>query len=262
MSVTLERGPQPLYLALRDHLREAITDRTPGDQLPSEKSLCETYSVSRITTRQALDLLVQEGLVRRVPGKGTFVATRQMPLVLTGLQGLGQLMRQSGAQEPVFNAVRTIEERAAPESVAARLRLEVGTPVVFIERVRSMAAAPLSIDQSYLPLDPGRALARLDLERSDLFLLLEDHLGHRIERIDASVEARQAEESITHDLGLAAGAPVLALARTVYSTGLRPLMAEMVCFRGDRFRFAVTLDRSSGAPGHGTSPSDQPEGRR
>ena len=242
-SPLLGRGPRPMYLALRDHLRDTVATLTPGDQLPSEKALCETHGVSRITARQALDLLVQEGLIRRVAGKGSFVATRQMPFVLRGIQGLGQLISRSGVREPLFSAVRAVEERPSPEHVAEQLEIPAGTPVVYIERLRSIAAGPLSVDRSYLPLDPGRELARLDLEREDVFVLLEERLGRPIERIDADIEARQAETGITRDLDLVPGAPLLVVTRTAHSTGPRPLMAEIVCFRGDRFRYAVTVVR-------------------
>src|SRR5690606_25013339 len=91
-------SPAPLYAQIKELLRERILDGSykPHEQMPSESEMMATFGVSRITVRQALNDLQQEGLIFRIHGKGTFVSKPKAFQDLGKLQGFGEAMRQMG----------------------------------------------------------------------------------------------------------------------------------------------------------------------
>ena len=124
-----------------DVLRHQALSGTFGSGvLPKEEQLCREFGVSRNTVRQALSLLVAEGLVARVPGIGTSVVTGKYPHGLHRLMGLAETLRDHG---DITNEYARSHSPRAPSAVARRLRLGVDEQVVYIERVRHLGYLPL-----------------------------------------------------------------------------------------------------------------------
>ncbi|MST34102.1 GntR family transcriptional regulator, partial [Acidimicrobiaceae bacterium USS-CC1] len=137
-------SPVPLYFQIAENLRAAVAEGRlrPGDRLDNELDLCARLGVSRPTVRQAIQTLVQDGMVVRRRGLGTVVAARpiQRPLALTSLYD--DLV--TAGRRP---ATRVLEVtwREADEHAAAALAVEVGAPVVSIQRLRSAGGRPLAL---------------------------------------------------------------------------------------------------------------------
>src|SRR3982751_2777857 len=112
---------------------QVLAGAYPDRVLPGEPALCRDFGVSRNTVREALVLLRDEGLVERVPGVGTTVVSAKYPHGLHHLLGLAETLHPHGE---VTNEIRTLALGPAPAPVAARLRLEPGEPVVYVERLR------------------------------------------------------------------------------------------------------------------------------
>src|ERR1700679_414895 len=125
--------------------RQVLQGAFPGGLLPGEASLAQGFGASRNAIRDALGILAAEGLVVRVQGVGTMVATRKYPHGLDRLLGLAETLREHGE---VVNEVRTAGMIVPPPAVAARLRPPGGgaaaaaTSVVYIERLRRLNGLP------------------------------------------------------------------------------------------------------------------------
>src|SRR5512136_2100411 len=167
-------SPVPYYAQVKETLRGRIErgDWKPGAQLPGEPELCTMSDVSRTVIRQALTELMYEGLIVRAKGKGTFVAE---PKIIEGLAqkltGFYQDMADRGAP-PVS---RVLKQQLSPASakVASFLRLEPGTPVIEIERLRFVKDEPIVLVTTYLPYSRCPELLRADLTRQSLYAFME-----------------------------------------------------------------------------------------
>ncbi|GAA4464198.1 GntR family transcriptional regulator [Phytohabitans houttuyneae] len=210
--------------------------------LPKEDQLCREFGVSRNTVREALALLVGEGLVERVPGIGTTVVTGKYPHGLHRLMGLAETLHEHGE---ISNEVRTVALIRAPSAVARRLRLAPEEPVVYVERVRHLDGLPLSLDLTYLPRDIGEPLMDADLARRDIFVLIEQTAGQPLGRADISVEAVNADRHTAALLDTVDRAALLMVERLTHLADGRPVDLEWVRFRGDRVTMRGELRRDS-----------------
>ena len=166
----------PLYYQLETILRKKITsgDYSPDISLPSEDALAVEYEVSRITVRQALSSLEQDGLVIRQRGKGTFVSEKANTLELPRFTGSIEDLILMGKR----TKTKVIESSwiDPPDIIRERLKVKDGK-VLRIEKVRHIEGEPFSHVFNYLPPELGSKLP-MDLVRSKpMLMILEDELG-------------------------------------------------------------------------------------
>src|SRR5215471_6136578 len=146
MNTIYRNSPVPRYHQLKEILREKIRagELKPGDLIPSERELSETYGISRMTARQAITELVNEGVFYREQGKGTFVTRNKITQQLMRLTGFTEDIRSRG-QLP-STKVLVAEMRPASEVVAEKLRISMGQLVFCIQRLRLADGEPLAIE--------------------------------------------------------------------------------------------------------------------
>ncbi|MGC5257145.1 GntR family transcriptional regulator [Gordonia sp. DT218] len=232
----------PLYAQVESALLARFgVDLRPGDQLPTEDKLIEEYGVSRITVRRAIQNLVARNLVVTERGRGSFVAVPRFSQPLTALTGFVEDMEARGLRSRA--RVLLVEEIAASTDVREALELPLGAEVTHIERVRLAAGHPVSFDQTYLPLDLGRLVARDDLENEPIFTLLETRHGTPL--IDASyaLQASTAQPAVADALQIESGSAIFRIDRTSYTIGQRPVDYEVLHYRGDSITFTTRLSR-------------------
>jgi GntR family transcriptional regulator len=236
-------APVPLYQQLSDLLREAIRrgDYGPLERLSSEHELVREYSISRITARQALAELERAGLVFRRQGRGSFVARPAVVQPLRQLTGLAEAMAGQGLTSR-SRVLRAATVRASTQ-VAQALRVEVGAAVFEIRRVRRVDGVPVSLDVSFFPPELGRRLAGEDLERRDIFWLIENACALVLGAADCQIGAVAAEGEPALQLGVPSGSPLLFIDRLTHDDGGRPIDYEHLYVRADRFRYALHLER-------------------
>lgn len=220
--------------------RQVLHGLVADDTLSCEADLATEFGVSRNTVREALDLLRNEGLVERVPGVGTVVAGSKLTHGIDHLRGLAETLNGHGE---VRNEVRVSGLVAAPTTVARRLDLAPGEPVVYLERRRLVHDVPMSLDLTYVVRDLGEPLLTEDLAGRDVFVLLEQITGRSLGDAELTFEAIAADAHSAAILDVPPGAPLLMLERlTRLDTG-RPVDLEFIRFRGDRITMRGTTRR-------------------
>jgi GntR family transcriptional regulator len=239
----IEQSAIPLYSQVRERLRERISDGTYGPQsrLPSESEIGALLKVSRITVRQALGDLQKEGVIVKVPGKGTFVALSRPSQDLARLEGFGEAMSRKG-HRIVNRVVKHALVEASP-LVAARLRIAPGAPVTEIRRVRWLDREPVSFEITYLPPAIGERLRGEDLAGRDIFLILEADYGITLGHADIQIGAVGADIVPAKALHVEPGAALLRIERLTWTADGVPLDFEYLYVRGEAFQYALRLPR-------------------
>jgi GntR family transcriptional regulator len=234
-----------MYRQLEALLREQIVrgELKAGERIPSEVQLCERWGISRITTRQALAELERDGLLERVPGKGTFVRRPQSQVTrLTRLSGFGEDMVALGL-EPGYETLKA-SRGPVPEEVLSRLQI-TGAKAYVVERTLLADGEPIGMHTSYLPLwligqATEGSFSREALTRGSLYRVIES-TGVRLQRADEIVEPAIAGEEEARRLGVKEGELVLRVKRTVYDSGERPVEYVILTYRADLYTYRIQL---------------------
>lgn len=238
--------------ALADRIRaEVLAGAFASGSLPGEQSLTETYDASRNEVRDALRLLVGEGLLVRRPGLGTRVAAHKFAHSLDRLAGLAETLLEQGT---IANEVRVARWERASATVARRLAIDEGEQVVFLERLRSLDDTPLSLDCSYITESIGRDLLKRDLSGRDVFALIEEVTAGPLGSARVTVQAVNAEPGVADALGVSAGDAIFVIDRLTGLPDGRPVDVETIYLRGDRISFTSVLHRSPGPTPGDTDP--------
>ncbi|QKD80106.1 GntR family transcriptional regulator [Actinomyces marmotae] len=224
------------YVVVRDHLLALIADGLePGSPIPSERELCETFSVSRMTVRQAIDTLVVDGALERHQGRGTFVSQPKLDLQLR-LSSFTDEMRRRG-MEPgsVFLTAETT--RATPQ-VAQALEIATGDEVHHLRRLRTADSTPMAIEENWLTasLLPGLLEGALDFSVYQRLgeVGLEPSWGEDV--IQGHVVS--SEEAIL--LGVPEGAPALDITRRAFHDDVAVDYSRSL-YRADRYTLWVPV---------------------
>lgn len=236
----LAPGRLPLWYRVEQSLRAYIA-RSAGDEplrLPTESELAAHYGVSVATVRQALTGLEADGLVTRHRRRGTFATPRAGEPRTLHLLGSADAVLAQQAGEQV-----TLLERgggAAPPPFDRWYPggAEVGT----FRRLRSDRGEPRSVADNAVPARLAHRIADADLLAAPMTAVLRDVLGVPLARIENVVEARLATPEIAGLLAVAPGSPVLVSTNVVHDTAGAVVDVAVIHYRGDRFRFGVTVD--------------------
>jgi GntR family transcriptional regulator len=243
MNTIYRNSAVPRYHQLKEILRERIRsgEWKPGDLIPSERELSETYRLSRMTTRQAITELVNEGVFYREQGRGTFVTRNKITQQLIHLTGFTEDISARG-QHP-STKVLSAEMRPAEDLIADRLRVPVGTPIFSLQRLRLADGEPLAIEFSHLSFKGCERLLEEDLEHQSLYRLLESKYGLPLMEADQEIEARLAGAEEAALLNIAPGSAVLATRRVTYIDRSQPVEFAKSVYCGAKYTFYTRLRR-------------------
>lgn len=236
--VLITDGRALKHVQVREYVRTLVSGMAPGSPAPSERELVSQFGVARMTVRQAMDALVVEGLLERIPGKGTFVARpRRTASAITSYTE--EMARRGMLAESVTLLAR--REQAGP-GVARALAIGEGESIVHWRRLRRADGTPMCLEDAYLPetLVPG-------FLHSQMPTSLYDALGQR------GLRPTWAEDSINADLchgdeaghlDTEAGAAVLRHSRRALS-GDKVVMVSRSVYRADRFTLWVQIGQDA-----------------
>ncbi|MFI5497144.1 GntR family transcriptional regulator [Actinoplanes sp. NPDC051859] len=244
----------PKYHVIADDLRRQVVDGTlqPGDRLPTEPQLMETYSVSRNTIRLATGLLINEGLVERVAGRsGGMLVREQLTLTYHASRAemapghwpesdawFGEVLAQ-GCQPSQDFSVRI---ETLPEELAERLGVEADTAAAVRRCIRKVNGAPSSLQDTWYPMDLCEQVPELlsprDIPQGTTRLLAER--GWPQPALEDDLVASMPTPEQVRMLALPPGTPVLQFIRTGFSP-TRPVRVSVTVFAGHRNRVMYQL---------------------
>ncbi len=246
------RSPIPLYYQLAEWLREQISagNLPVGSQLPSERDLGDQVGISRMTARQAITYLVNEGVLVVRQGVGTFVAEPKLTHNALNLLGFTAEMMAQGGQ--VTSDVLEQALVSPPQRVAERLALRPDAQTVKVVRLRFVDGQPLLLETSYVPsaLCPG--LESEDLAGQSLYTLLEERYGLRLQRASQTFEATVLNEYERTHFSTSASLSMVLLQGVTFAGHDQPVEYFKALYRGDRFQFSLESARSDGI--HASAP--------
>jgi DNA-binding GntR family transcriptional regulator len=230
----------PRYYEIEQALRARVAELRPDDPLPSDAMLCEEFGVSRMTARNAVQRLVQEGIVYRVPGRGTFVAEPPVHRQAGNLLSFTEEMRRRGRVPSSRLLGREVREPGPAE--ASRLQLAPGEAVIALRRLRVADDEPVAIEEAVFPAAKvAELLESADLEHTSLHDTLV-HGGH----IPTMGRARLGAEAAGPDdaalLGVREGSPLLVEKRVIHDQDGLPLELCESRYAGDRYGLDVQFD--------------------
>ena len=234
----------PLYLQVRDYIQDKIDSSHwgPGSLIPREQDLCRELKVSRITIREAMRILVHEGRLERIQGKGTFVSSRKLDQRLNKFFSFTKWAAQNGIQaESRLLRVETIE---CTSSIAKHLSIATGNRVTRIERLRLGDGEPLSLEEIWVPASLCPDLHLKDLARVPLNDILAQEYGIPPARAIETIEPKLPDKHVKKLLHMHEDELCQFVEFTAYANDSRIIFYNTELYRGDRIKFSIELTSS------------------
>ncbi len=242
MSVLNKSEGIPLYTQIRKSLRDDIVNKVliPGQKIPSEDELAVKFGVSRMTVRQGIADLIDEGLLYRRHGVGTFVAQPHFERDHSRLTSFVESAKEDGIDLDIRVLIADI--LPAKLKVAQSLSLQEGELVVRVKTLRFVEETPITVHDSYVPYKLFPQLLQEDLEAYHLWDIF-DSYGFRVKRAVQKLEAREADEEVAELLQVDEGFPILYKERIVFLDNGTPVEFTYCYNRGDRYSLTIVLNR-------------------
>lgn len=229
---------------VRDLLRVMVLSNhfsARGGALPTEAELMLELGATRNVVREALALLRDEGLIERLQGAGTFVASEKLLHRFDILHGAGD--GYPNRRRRITGELSSITRVPAPPTVAAKLQLQPGAACLRVDAWVGFDDSPFSLSTSYLPAEHEDAVRAADF-RGDWYELLES-IGLRLRMSMMNIEAIVADELVAPWLAVAPGAPLVLFTRCIVSEDDHPVEYGFVRVRADRVVLHVPLPRAT-----------------
>lgn len=226
----------PIYIQIHNRLRKAVEDGQwqVGDKIPSERELAIQFGVSRMTLRQAVQTLVEEGLLERRVGAGTYVANRKVQERMSGVTSFTELMEQAGK----VPSSRTVSYHITAPSLSEseKLQLSPTEQILRMERIRFGNDEPICFEVATVPERLIKRFSKEDVTNS-LYRVLEDEAGLKVGHAQQTVSAMTASERVAEYLNVKRNAPLLRLRQVSFLNDGTPFEYVRTQYVGSRFEF-------------------------
>lgn len=231
----------PLHIQIEESILQKLESKewTPGRLIPSENELSQIYGVSRTTVRNVITKLVQEGLLFRIPGKGTYVAEPKIVAHSLSYAGIREQLEKLGYE--VTTQLLSLNLETANQKILQYFYGLDDPHFYVVRRLRLLKGEPLSIHISYLPQAYCPGIDQHDLSREQLCTVLSREYGlNRAKTIETleSVAAKPAEASLLH---IFPSQPLLLLQDQILDADGRTFEYSKVVFRGEKIKITMEI---------------------
>lgn len=233
--------PLPLHIQLKDLIEQQVAKGIFSGQIPSERQLMEKYNVSRSTVREAINLLVREGILEKKHGKGTFVSLKPIHEWLGHLSSTTEVIRNMG-MKPGAKLITYFKTEPSPYIQD----LTGFNDAYFIKRIRYADNIPIGVEHHYYPIAVGEQLIHYDLDNATLYDLLQNELGIQFAEADQSISCGPLLPEDSKFLEVAPDTCVLTVERIIKDQTGNVIEMENAFYRSDMYNFKISLSRKFG----------------
>ncbi len=211
--------PYTLQYQLRSELLKKIQsgEWATGERIPSERELCDTYGVSRITVREVVSSLSQSGYLVRMQGKGTFVASEKVEYVMTSNFSLRQELKEKGATDK-FTLLGYSKTKASL-FYSQQFNIAEDENVITVTRIREINGKPYAWEKAVVPARYLAGSTEADIERDGLYPTIERCCDLFPEEAEENIEAVNCPEAIATQMGLKKNVAVTLVTRSTKAQG-------------------------------------------
>lgn len=232
-------SPVPFHFQIRDVLKEEIATGAFQEKVPSERELMERFSVSRTTIREAISHLVNDGIVEKIHGKGTFIKrNKQVHEWLHAIHSLTDTVKQMGMKPGsrlLFSGLVT-----APPSIAAAMKQE---QLHLIKRLRTADGEPIAIESHYYTPELGSALEKHDLHTVTIYDILENDLNVTMHEAEQAISCKPLQSEEADELGLEAGVNALMVDRLIKDAADQPVEYYTSVVKPEMYVFRLKMKK-------------------
>lgn len=233
---------EALYIQVKNILVERIQQGqwAANTLIPTEQKLIKEFKVSRTTIRQAINVLVQNGLLEKKQGKGTVVKAQNLTGHLGKLKGFAEEVREKG-QNPHSKVIRS-EYKSTFFQEQQALQVREDDTILLIERIRFADQKPIAIERTTWPKEIGDLILEHDLDKANFYEVLESrniylkNAKEEIRAINATIEEADL-------LGIRPGEALLEMTRLSYGMNDRPIEFTRTKYRSDMYQYSIELNR-------------------
>lgn len=232
--------PVPLHIQISNILEEKVRNGTFEDQIPSERALMQQYSVSRTTVREAVNKLVNEGILKKIHGKGTFI-NKKPPIQewLSELNSFTETVKNMGMVPS--SKLLSSGKLDKDEHTISIFKHSIYT----IERLRYADGKPIAIERHFYPLNIGLQLAEYDLNKETIYNLLENELGITLMEADQFISTEMVNKQLSGHLEIRADSYIINVERTIFDPNGSPIEYYIGQYRPDMYGFRVKTRRNT-----------------
>lgn len=234
-----KNSPIPVYFQLKNDLESKISQGIwkAGECISSERELCDFYGVSRMTIRQAIGELVQDGILKRIKGKGTYVC--EPTVKQQDMMSFTEIIKKTGRK--LETEVISFDKIDTPEDLEDIFSLE---ELYVINRKRKVDGECIAIEKVFIPVDYCGYIDENMLSNS-LFKLLEE-FGYVVEDSMSSIASIIINDEYKQLMGVSDEVPLLKVESKTFTNNGKLLFYEEAIYRSDKFVLQVNISRREG----------------
>lgn len=226
----------PVYIQIHDEIKAKIEAEVwkIGDRLPSERELAVQFGVSRMTLRQAVQTLADEGILERKIGSGTYVARQKVQEKMSGTTSFSEIMRSQG-RVPSSKAIAYFFT-APSSSEMEKLQLKEHETILRMERIRLADNLPICFEIASIPEKLIHGFSKQEII-SSFYQTLEEKGERKIGGANQTISAMLASEQIADYLQIKRGDAILRMSQVSYLEDSTPFEYVRTQYVGNRFEF-------------------------
>ncbi|HEY8891534.1 MAG TPA: GntR family transcriptional regulator [Clostridium sp.] len=235
-------NPIPLHYQIKEILQEMIENEVlkPGESIPTERELCEIQGVSRMTVNKAIMSLVNDGLIYREQGKGTFVSLKKVNQEISRLEGFTEQMQGNG----VVSKTKILSYKIIDATKQCKIELKMPedeNKIIEIKRLRFSDEQPVAIEIAWLPYYLYNGMTRDMIEDKSLYGIFREKYGYHPYKAKQTIEPTMLSDYESKLLNQEKSALALIFRRTTYLENETPIEYTKAIYRSDKYKYQITL---------------------
>lgn len=231
-----------IYNQIADDLKAKIMggELAPGEMLPSQSQLADTYGVSQMTVRQGLGLLVDDGYIYSVWGKGYFVAEPTLDTIVINLSG------ETFFKQSLTPTMDKVDVFHADNILVDKLGVELGSTVLRAQLTLALDKEPVALDYRYIPYRKGEPFLEKEIQYSAFPDIVAQHTKLVVAKSNFTIEAFPLSKDESDILNIAHGSWGLCVDQVLYDVNDKPIgWSRMIC-RSDKYKISGVAKSYSG----------------